>query len=354
MRMFLPDFTVSVALRALLPIALVASGAGLWGCGSTEGADPAVEDPNAEAELVNGLTPEQASETLVQIGDRTITVGEFAALLADQSPYLRSRYNSPERRREFLDNQIRFELLAAEAERRGLTDRPEVVRSRKQMMIQRMMNELIYGPNRISDISDEDVLEYYNAHLDDYQQPAQVRASHILVRNRALAARLLSRVQASEDDLSVFREIAEEHNQDPTTRDRLGDLRFFSLPVEGEDTASSVPAEVAAAAFTIDRIGGVFPEVVETAAGLHIVKLTGRRAALRRTVQESSRPIRNALMRQRREEAMNSLMEELRAAADIEEHPEVLNNLRLEIYDGESPTTAPPASPIAAPSSVTP
>jgi len=322
----------------------------LAACGAETETDSPQATPTGEQELVNGLTPEQAAETLVQIGDRTITVGDFAALLADQSPYLRSRYNSPERRREFLDNQIRFELLAAEAERRGLTDRPEVVRSRKQMMIQRMMNDLIYEPNRISDITDAEVQAYYDEHIEDYQQPAQVRASHILIRNRRLAGRLLERVKASEDDIQVFREIAEENNEDPNTRDRLGDLRFFSLSGPGEERADSVPPEVAAAAFTIDRIGGVYPELVETAAGLHIVKLTGRRAALRRTLQEAARPIRNTLMRQRREAAMDQLLVELRANADIEENPDVLNQIQLDIYEGNSPTTAPiPASAIGTP-----
>ena len=67
----------------------------------------------------NGLTEAQAGEVLVKVGDRTITVGEFADRLASQSPYLRARFESPERRREFLDNLVRYELLVYEAKRRG-------------------------------------------------------------------------------------------------------------------------------------------------------------------------------------------------------------------------------------------
>ena len=56
----------------------------------------------------NGLTEAQANEVLAKVGDRTITVGEFADRLASQSPYLRARFESPERRKEFLDNLVRF------------------------------------------------------------------------------------------------------------------------------------------------------------------------------------------------------------------------------------------------------
>ncbi len=63
------------------------------------------EETPAEAEWPqNGLTEAQASEVLAKVGDRTITVGELADQLASQSPYLRARFESPARRKEFLDN----------------------------------------------------------------------------------------------------------------------------------------------------------------------------------------------------------------------------------------------------------
>src|SRR5690349_16839339 len=95
----------------------------LAGCGDkktdeTPAAQPSNEPPAPDKK--NGLTKEQAAEPIAKVGATTITVGEFADRLSSQSPYLRARYSSPERKREFLDNMVRFELLAIEAEKRGL------------------------------------------------------------------------------------------------------------------------------------------------------------------------------------------------------------------------------------------
>ncbi|MBW2509826.1 MAG: hypothetical protein JRE81_14440, partial [Deltaproteobacteria bacterium] len=59
----------------------------------------------------HALSEEQANAVLVRVADRTITVGELADRLASQSPYLQARFESPERRKELLDNLVRYELL---------------------------------------------------------------------------------------------------------------------------------------------------------------------------------------------------------------------------------------------------
>src|SRR5215831_12354540 len=70
--------------------------------------------------------PEELAETLAKIDDVVITVGEFQDRINKQSPYVRARYTSMERKKEFLDNLVRFEVLAKEAERKGLHKDPEV------------------------------------------------------------------------------------------------------------------------------------------------------------------------------------------------------------------------------------
>src|SRR5262249_23613934 len=58
--------------------------------------------------------PEDLAEVLAKIDDVTITVGEFQDRINKQSPYVRQRYTSVERKKEFLDNLVRFEVLAKE------------------------------------------------------------------------------------------------------------------------------------------------------------------------------------------------------------------------------------------------
>src|SRR5260370_850811 len=66
---------------------------------------------------------------LAKIDEVRITIGEFQERLNRQSPYIRARYTSLEKKKEFLATQIQFEVLAKEAYRRGLDKDPEVVRT---------------------------------------------------------------------------------------------------------------------------------------------------------------------------------------------------------------------------------
>ncbi len=317
---------LATCLTTVVSIALLACG-DKGETGTTTTAPP-------DEELVHGLTEAQAAEVLVQIGDETITVGEFANKLADQSPYLRARYNSPERRREFLNNMIRFEVLAQEAQRRGLHDLPDIARTRKQAMTQQMMKEMFENRIRLSDVTDEEVTAFYEAHRDEFNKPEQVRASQIRFTSRATAQRVLRQLKANESDVALFRRLAEQHNTDEATRENLGDLRFFSREGEGDPAESaSVPAPIREAAFGIPRIGGVHGELVEIDGAFYIVKLTGRRAAIRRTLDEARRPIQNRLWREKRETAIETFVAELRGAADVEVNESALQSVHVNVPD---------------------
>ena len=309
---------------AIVAIVLASCGPG-QGSGTTQTPAPGEGDANR----VNGLTPEQARQTLAKVGGTTITVGQVAEELASKGAFLRSRYNSPERRREFVDQMVRFELLAQEAERRGYDRLPEVQRSRKQMMIRRFLEQRFEqaGPEAIEVA---DVRAYYEANPREFHTPEQVRASHILIRDRATAQRVLREILAAPNDLGLYRRLAEEHNQDEATRDRFGDLGFFSRPTERVEGEAPLPDALATAAFTIDRLGGVHREIVQSPAGFHIVKLTGRRAAMNRTFEQAERVIRNRLWRERREGAIEALIAELRAEADVQENLELLSEVHIE------------------------
>ena len=84
---------------------------------------------------------EELKAPLAKIDDVTITLGEFQERINRQSPYIRARYTSLEQKKEFLDSLVKFEILAKEAYKRGLDKDPEVVRTMKQVMIQKLMRD---------------------------------------------------------------------------------------------------------------------------------------------------------------------------------------------------------------------
>ena len=97
----------------------------------------------------------------------------------------------------------------------------------------------------------------------------------------------------------------------------------------------------------------VHPELVRSAQGFHIVKITGRRAPLHRTLEEASRPIRHRLWRERREQSVEDLVTRLRSEADVHEDLSLLDQIHIDLPEGNFPTTdvapndalVPPPSP---------
>jgi peptidyl-prolyl cis-trans isomerase C len=115
----------------------------------------------------------------------------------------------------------------------------------------------------------------------------------------------------------------------------------------------------------MDTIGTVHPELVRSSQGFHIVKITGRRAPLHRTLEEASRPIRHRLWRERREQAVEDLVTRLRSESDVHEDLSLLDQVHIDIPEGNYPAVlndaalvpppvAPPSTGAPAPPSTSP
>jgi peptidyl-prolyl cis-trans isomerase C len=279
---------------------------------------PVVEDEWPK----NGLTEAQANEVLAKVGDRTITVGDFADRLASQSPYLRARFESPERRKEFLDNLVRFELLVYEAKRLGYGEEPAIVRARRSAMIQQMVKKEVDEPLEGLKITDEEVQAVYDANPLEFDRPGQVRASDIFIEDRARANELL--VRAKKADLAGFRRLAREESDDEKTKANGGDLHFFEATGEGDP-----PAAIREAAFSLKTVGTVYPKLIESGNGFHIIMLTGKRPALKRTYEQAKRAIRHRLTRERKDAAMEALTKRLREDVEVQVDYAALESIKV-------------------------
>ncbi|HEY6877708.1 MAG TPA: peptidylprolyl isomerase [Polyangiales bacterium] len=312
------------------------------GCAKREPA-PKADAPDPKR---HGLTKEQAEQALVVIGDQTITVGDFAEQLADKSPYLRARYQSPERRRELLEELVKFELLAAEAKKRGLDQSEEVQRTKRQLMVQQMMKAEFEDKVTLADISEAEISAYYEAHPEEFNKPAQVRASAIVLRDEAKAKKLLKQLKDKPEDDALFRELANGANEDANLKARGGDLQFFSLPSERAPDDPEVDPALAEAAFKLDKVGDLAPEPVAIAHGFAIVKLTGKRKQLARTLDQARRTIQHKLWRERREAAIEQFVGTLRSQAQVQENWDLLGQVKIDpavlsAPDGGAPEPSP-------------
>ena len=280
------------------------------------------EASSAEEWPKHGLTEAQANEVLVKVGDRTITVGEFADRLASQSPYLQARFESPERRREFLDNLVKYELLVYEAKRRGYTNDPEVLSAERNIMVQQLIKEEVDLPLEEQEITDEQVQAAYEANPTEFDREAQVRVSDIFIVDRAHAQKVLN--QAKTKNRDGFRQLARDESEDEATKANGGDRRFFTAD------AKEVPSAVREAAFSMKTVGSVYPELIADEDGYHIIMLTGKRAELKRTYEQAKRAIRHKLNRERKDAAMEALTKRLREEITVEVDYDALKEVRVD------------------------
>ena len=315
---------MKTALTCLLGIAL---GYGFaLGCHKNDSQSQAA--PAAKSAGGTSAPPQSQAELsapLAKIDDVTITLGEFQERINRQSPYIRARYTSLEQKKEFLDSLIRFEILAKEAYRRGLDKDPEVVRTMKQVMIQKLMRDEFDTKVTADNVSDDEMKKYYDANVADYVKPEEVRASAIIIKNKAQADRVLLEAKGDAGKTNKgFRDLVGKYSQDEETKLRGGDLRYFDA------SSKDLPAPVVKAAFTLINTGDVSPVVDAGNGTFYILKQTGRRKAMTKSFDEAKAQIRNKLFREKRLQAQKDFVDNLKAKAKIDIDEANLAKVRID------------------------
>ena len=284
---------------------------------------------------------EELRAPLAKIDDVVITIGEFQERLNRQSPYIRARYTSLEQKKEFLDSLIRFEILAKEAYRRGYDKDPEVVRTMKQVMIQKLMRDEFDTKVTADSITDAEMKTYYDANVADYVKPEEVRVSAIILKNKAQADRVLLEAHGDAGKTNKgFRDLVTKYSTDEETKLRGGDLRYLDA------TDKDVPAPVIKAAFGLVNTGDVSAVVDAGTGQFYILKQTGRRKAMTKSFDEAKPQIRNKLFREQRLQAQKDFVDGLRAQAKIEINEANLAKVRIDTSnatdDGHGHDLSPP------------
>lgn len=262
---------------------------------------------------------------LAKVDDVTITVGELQERLNRQSPYIRARYTSFEQKSEFLDSLVRFEVLAAEAARRGYDRDPEVVRTMKQVMIQKLLREEFETRVTPESITSAEIKAYYDSHLDEFVKPEEVRVSAIVVRAKAQADRVADEARSEANKSNKgFRDLVTAYTVDNEQKLRGGDLRYLSK------ASKDVPAPVVAGAFALANTGDVSPPIDTGDGSWWVLKQTGRRKELVKSLDDATQTIRNKLYRDKRVQAQKDFIDGLRGKAKIEILEDNLGKVRID------------------------
>jgi peptidyl-prolyl cis-trans isomerase C len=280
-------------------------------------------------------TPKKTGTPVARGSGFTITTDEFKARIDEQSPFIRARYSTLDRKKEFLDNLIRQEVLAVEAERQGLDKDPEVRATLRKIMVQKLVQRRFQAEaGAAPDVAEADLQKYYEDHKAEYVRPRKVRVHAVVfqapagspdrAKKLALAKKALAKIRADEKkNPLVFSQVVQEYSEDAGSKAAGGDLQFRSF----EELEAAHSKAVATAAFGLKS--GETSGIVESPTALYVIKAAGEQPELNRTFDQVRAQIANKLGREKKTKEFDEWLKGLREAAKITVDDKALESVEV-------------------------
>lgn len=285
-----------------------------------------------------GLSARQAEQVLARVGDRAIRLADYAAAMERMDELERLRYQTKDRRRALLDEMIDVELLAREAERRGLHEKPETQALIRQFQRDAVLRRLRRSLPGVDSFAPSRVAEYYRTHPDEFQQPEMRRAASIDLPDEKTAREVLGRARGA--DAAEWKRLVDEYapasGDDVAKASPEGDARGEEDHVPGdlgtwaERTSGgegSVDPVLREALFGLEHVGDVHAEVLRVDGRYHVLRLVQRVAARRRTLAEVDAAIRVRLLEELQKSAELELVSKLRSRIEVVVDDDALSRL---------------------------
>lgn len=321
----------------------------LGGCGRCGGTDASGTSSSGSASAPAGLSPEDAKKVLAKVGDRTITLGDFAGVLERMGPYERMRYQAPERRKELLDEMITVELLAAEAVAKGYDKDPVTELEIRSALRDAMLADLRKDAPSPESIPVDAVRVWYNDHKDLFKDPERRRLSVVATKTQAQADAVIAELVRDPSaihfgQLVRERSILEDAKADVPV-DLAGDLGIVSPPGDVRGVNKRVPEAVRVAAYALAKVGDVSAAPVADGGQFYVVRLVQILEARERTFEEAERSIRVRLAQEAMTVKEDELVKELQKKIPVKIDEAALAGVRSTPAPGGSAITPPDAGP---------
>jgi len=211
------------------------------------------------AVLLSSCTSEHSKIVLAEYGDYNITMTEFEKAYAKNvGNYEKAKEDSLNKKKNFLDLYLNFKMKLRDALVRNYDSDPsllaELTDYKEMVGVTYLLEKKLVEPS---------VKELYERRKWEY------RASHIMLRtgqgNDEEAKKLAESIFDSIKAGASFEEMAMKHSQDQFSAPIGGDLFYLTaglLPIEFEDAVYKTEP------------GQIYPEVLQTKFGYHIIKVT--------------------------------------------------------------------------------
>ena len=216
----------------------------------------------ALAFILSSCTPQHSDLVVAKFGDNEIKMKEFEnAYVKNVGSFDVAKKDSLSKLKSFLDLYLNFKMKLRDAEVRGYGEDPalkqELIDNKKKVGVTYLLEKNIVDPG-IKDLYDK--------------RKWELRVSHLMIRpdssGEEAARKHTQTILDSIKGGKSFEEMVSKYTQDSFSKKDGGDIFYITagqLPVEFEDAAYNTPK------------GQVFPSVVRTKYGFHIIKVTEKK-----------------------------------------------------------------------------
>lgn len=276
--------------------------------------------PIALSALLVGCTTNDSayndSDKLAKVGKYTITQGEVTNYLLD----LHSSYGldalitnklveleAKEYKVKVTKEEIDKEYAALEEQKGGKEAFEQAMEQEgltKEIVRKNLESSLLTKKTleKYLDPQEKDIKAYFDENKKEYDTPAQVKASHILVKDEKTAKEIIKELDESKDIKKTFAELAKKHSEDDSNKDEGGDLGFFA---EGE-----MIEEFEKAAFDMKK-GTYSKEPVKTSYGYHIIYKTDEKEAEKAVYEDIKDTVYEDYLTETMNEVYNDWLDEI-------------------------------------------
>ena len=175
----------------------------------------------------------------------------------------------------------------------------DLEKAEKNLLIQYSVNKFLKG----IEITDVEILEYFESNKEQFKKPETMLASHILVKEEEQANDILEKIN---NGLS-FEDAAKEFSDCPS-KDRGGDLEEFAR-------GSMVP-EFEEAAFNSEV--GIVDKPVKTQFGYHIIKVLKKNEAESLELKDVKDQVKQTLLQSNQQQAYMEKTNQLKDKYKVE------------------------------------
>ena len=258
-----------------------------------------------------GVAWSEESQVIAKVGPYTLSKADFEKEM-ERNPQLKVLLTlKPEIKEVLVKRWVEVTLLALAGEEEGLLKDPEVKAQIEEQT--RMILAQNYYERKVLKglkVSDSDLQKYYMKHKKEYRTPERVKARHILIQVPEKADPEVQKAALKKaEDLrrkllagADFSELARKYSEDPGTRDKGGDLGFFSR--------GQMVSEFEEAVFKL-KVGEISPPI-KTRFGYHLVQVEAKIPSQEQPYEEVKDRVRQDLLEAKKAQRMEALMAELR------------------------------------------